>query len=320
MTSPADAAFGPLLIGTFLKILLFGVLIVQGYIYYATYKKDKLWMKVFVFILVLIDTVNVIFDMVYLYDCLITHFADPDYISRATWCESVLACISSSLICVDIQRSLLTTLYVVFATHPAIMAISTSAVQLFYAWRILVLTHNHWIVGFVVFSSIVGGLSGISVGVAVRFVPAYADFQKFEPAVIAWSCALILADVTIAVTLARWLTTQHKHKSRIPNTTQTVDRIIRLTIQTGLLQTALELLHLIFFVSDASGTHLIFNYILSKLYSNSLLSTLNSRSGWSFGESSDRKDTVPSTVVHVLLKHIHKQREILQQSDHATEE
>ncbi len=42
---------------------------------------------------------------------------DPDYISRATWCESVLACILSSLICVDVQCSILTTLYVVFATR-----------------------------------------------------------------------------------------------------------------------------------------------------------------------------------------------------------
>ncbi|CAA7266019.1 unnamed protein product [Cyclocybe aegerita] len=52
------------------------------------------------------------------------------------------------------------------------------------------------------------------------------------------------------------------------------------TIQTGLLTMIVASLDLLFFLIDPTGTHLLFNFSLSKLYSNSLMSSLNSRRGW----------------------------------------
>lgn len=71
------------------------------------------------------------------------------------------------------------------------------------------------------------------------------------------------------------------------------------TIQTGLLTTACTIGHLIVFVASVcslppflpnyshrprniqpSGLHLMFNLPLSKLYTNSVMSSLNSRRGW----------------------------------------
>ncbi len=163
--------------------------------------------------------------------------------------------------------------------HPfnsCIQAISTSAVQLFYAWRILVLTHNHWIVGFVVFSSIVGGRryfttvnslhpkhiihslrnicrSRCPICPCIRRFPKIRtrchcmelcfnscwcyhrrDIGTMAVSSLVYIHILQLTVATGSVYLASylvysssWSTTQHKHKSRIPNTTQTVDRIIR---------------------------------------------------------------------------------------------
>lgn len=44
-------------------------------------------------------------------------------------------------------------------------------------------------------------------------------------------------------------------------------------------------------VQSTPSSHLIFNFPLSKLYSNSLLSSLNSRAGWKYGNSGDDEES-----------------------------
>ncbi|KAF7419449.1 hypothetical protein PC9H_002039 [Pleurotus ostreatus] len=80
----------------------------------------------------------------------------------------------------------------------------------------------------------------------------------------------------------------------------------------GLLQTVLAIIDLIFFLVDPSGTHLIFNWILSKLYSNAILSSLNSRSGWKFGSSDDgqRSTVLPSRPGHPPVVQVFRQEEL----------
>ncbi|KAL0954237.1 hypothetical protein HGRIS_005365 [Hohenbuehelia grisea] len=72
-----------------------------------------------------------------------------------------------------------------------------------------------------------------------------------------------------------------KQKTGFTQTDHVIDRIIRFTVQTGVLQAICAILNLVLFVGIPNdGTHFIFNFILSKLFTNSLLSSLNSRASW----------------------------------------
>uniref|UniRef100_A0A0W0FAL0 DUF6534 domain-containing protein n=1 Tax=Moniliophthora roreri TaxID=221103 RepID=A0A0W0FAL0_MONRR len=57
------------------------------------------------------------------------------------------------------------------------------------------------------------------------------------------------------------------------------------TVQTSLVTVVWAMADLMAYLLDPTGTHLIFNCVLPKLYTNSLLSSLNSRGGWRFNDS-----------------------------------
>ncbi|KDQ23256.1 hypothetical protein PLEOSDRAFT_1108892 [Pleurotus ostreatus PC15] len=263
---PAEIAHGPIFIGFVIKTILYGLILLQAYLYYVTFKKDRLWLKLLIAFLVVADTVNIVFDVVYIYTALIIHFNDPAYLANANW---------------------------LFATDPAINGITTATVQLFFAWRVKVLTGNIWLVSLITITSISSGLCAIGAAAATEWVPQFVNFQKFEVVVIIWLAGSAVSDVVITAAMT-WYLVSISFRWRCSgaltagSTAPTQIRIwvIRpMTIQTGFLQAVFAIIDLIFFLVDPSGTHLIFNWILSKLYSNAILSSLNSRSGWKFGST-----------------------------------
>ncbi|KAF9524249.1 hypothetical protein CPB83DRAFT_861476 [Crepidotus variabilis] len=80
-----------------------------------------------------------------------------------------------------------------------------------------------------------------------------------------------------------------------------------------------------FYLSDPSGLHLMFNFPLCKLYSNSVMSSLNSRRGWKFGNSAGGESQgQAASGGNVTLKNRHmqittgKNNDILSGLDHQT--
>ncbi|THV03814.1 hypothetical protein K435DRAFT_851419 [Dendrothele bispora CBS 962.96] len=248
MKGPAEIAHGPMFIGFLFNVLLHGIMITQIYLYYGTFKNDNFWMKIFVGVLFFADSLNTIFDAIYLYDSLVKHFADIPYLGKATW---------------------------VFGTDPALTGIIAGMVQLFFAWRVKVLTNNHWIVAVIVSAALAGLLGGVITAFEVGLIPEFVNFQEFKWSVILWLVAECFGDLVITTVL-------RTHKTGFQASDELIDRIIRLTMQTGLLTALVAFLDLFFFLTDPTGTHLIFNFPLSKLYANSLMSSLNSRGGWNY--------------------------------------
>ncbi|TFY83870.1 hypothetical protein EWM64_g155 [Hericium alpestre] len=263
MTAPAfnfaKVAHGPIFIGTVINIILYGISIAQTYIYLTTYKKDRLWMKLVILTLFVADTLNSIFDIQYTYDSLVNHYNDPAAIQQANW---------------------------VFATDPAMTSIIGTIVQLFFAWRVKVLTHSNIAVGFIVVGAIISCLGGIATSIAIGIVPVWTEFQKFKAPVIVWLTVSAIVDSTITAILVWHLV------RRIYG--MLADKLIRLTVQTGLITSCWAIVDLAVYLGIATGTHLIFNFPLSKLYTNSLLSTLNSRSGWKYSDSEADEESVIS--------------------------
>ncbi|EIM85962.1 uncharacterized protein STEHIDRAFT_168988 [Stereum hirsutum FP-91666 SS1] len=254
-------AHGPIFIGTMINVVLWGISITQTYIYFSSFKKDPLWMKLVVVLITLADAMNSIFDMQYIYHSLVDHYNDPAAIQKANW---------------------------VFATDPAMTSIIGTITQLFFAWRVHVLTKNRIAVALLFVGSIISCLGGIATSIAIGIVPKWLEFQKFEIPVIVWLTVSALVDTTIAVILVWHL---RNNKRGFKKSDDLLDKLIRVTVQTGLITSVWAIIDLGVYLGIASGVHLIFNFPLSKLYSNSLLSSLNSRAGWKFAGADDEESS-----------------------------
>lgn len=70
---------GCMLIGVFMNVFLFGMSVVQGYIYFVSFKADKLFMKAFVAALLVADTLNCILDCGFIYQYTVSYFGNYEY-------------------------------------------------------------------------------------------------------------------------------------------------------------------------------------------------------------------------------------------------
>ncbi|EKM82037.1 hypothetical protein AGABI1DRAFT_105410 [Agaricus bisporus var. burnettii JB137-S8] len=214
MAGPAETAHGPMLIGTLLNVLLFGVMIAQVYIYYTSYRRDRLVLKLFVFTVFLADTVNSVLDIVYIYMCLIVHFGDTDYLKVTNW---------------------------QFSSAPVLTGIIALMVQLFFAWRIQLLTRNWFLVAVVSMLSLASAICATVITWFVTVVPQFDRFQEFQGVVIGWLSCAAAADILITTILVWHL---RMHKTGFKKSDIVVDRIIRMTVQTGLVTSVVAIVDL----------------------------------------------------------------------------
>lgn len=175
-------------------------------------------MRLFVAFLFLADTLNSVLDTVFLYKYLVTHFGDFTY-----------AEISNNE----------------FATDPLCVQIVGYATQLFFAWRIwkLVPGKFNWVPALIIcvlgFLSFLGAL-GTTIGVII--VRHYTQFQKFEVTVALWLSCTAAADIMVTISL---ITTLHRSRTGFTHTDDLLTKLIRATLQTGLLTTSFAVTDLI---------------------------------------------------------------------------
>ncbi|KAI0690452.1 hypothetical protein C8T65DRAFT_97724 [Cerioporus squamosus] len=256
MGTPAVDIYGPIFIGVVFNIALYGIMVTQTYMYFQGYKRDRTWMKLLVFLLFICDTVNCCFDIAFVYIPLVNNFGNNDAISRASW---------------------------VFATDPFMTAFIAALVQFFFAWRVKVLTSNIFAVCVICFCSFAQLCGGLGTSIAVGKIPEFVQFQKFQVIVIIWLAFSAVADTLITAALVWHL---RRNKTGMALTDSIINKIIRMTVQTGLITALCAIIDLVLFLVFPTGLHLIFNLPLSKLYTNSLMSSLNARTGWQYSESS----------------------------------
>ncbi|KAJ4465845.1 hypothetical protein C8R41DRAFT_906432 [Lentinula lateritia] len=77
-----DLTFGALLCGSFIVILLFGIFIVQVYLYYKGYPKDKLLLKILVAFVCICELAHTICVTSGVYIMLITFYGHPETLSK----------------------------------------------------------------------------------------------------------------------------------------------------------------------------------------------------------------------------------------------
>ncbi|KIJ56130.1 hypothetical protein M422DRAFT_239336 [Sphaerobolus stellatus SS14] len=230
--------FGPYLIGLALNWCLFGVLSNQLYLYYLSFPKDSKYLKILVYGLYMLEIAQT---------CILMNDAWKWFI--AGWGH------------VDRLQSF----YLEWFNVPILDGFISSVVQLFFAWRIWIISNTPVVAGLIMTLVFIQFSGAVATGIElkVRSIPA-GQVRHVSPAVSVWLSGTAAVDILIAVSMIYLLT---RHKACFSHTKVLVSRLCRLSIETGSVTATIA----------GINYHTTPAFVLAKLYSNTLMAVLNNR-------------------------------------------
>ncbi|KAH7906642.1 hypothetical protein BJ138DRAFT_1162188 [Hygrophoropsis aurantiaca] len=250
---------GPFVIGYTMCFGLMGVLAVQAFIYFNRFPNDRTWMKTLV-------------TVVFCLESLITIFAFHGFWTGVTKLGSDL----SGIVAAGVGGQSLSPdplwSYVAIAPLTGLVSFLTHG---FFCWRI-------WVVGQAIIVPVLVMMvslmqfSMVTYG-AIKYglVPDLNVDHPMPFYLPLWLCGSLLCDLTISVYMIKSLL---QGKYDFQATKSLSIKLIKLTIETGAVTTTAALVELILAVAyRVTMYHLALFFIISKLYANCLLATLNAR-------------------------------------------
>ncbi|TFK84685.1 hypothetical protein K466DRAFT_601803 [Polyporus arcularius HHB13444] len=240
---------GPQLMGFLLNWTLQGVLTIQCTFYHTWFPRDNLGLKCLVYGILIYEWVQT---------GLITAVAFDNFVYGY---GSITA---------------LTAFHNSWFSVTVMSAIASCVVQSFFAWRIYIIGRSKLLTAVIVTISFCQMAVGVAGGVMLNVVdPSASEASAVTPVIASWLAGAAAVDVVIAVSMTILLL---RAKSGLRKSNDLIDKLIRLGIETGTVTAAVAILDLIFFtVLSNTLLHECPALILPKLYSNSLLVSLNNR-------------------------------------------
>ncbi|KAH9929424.1 uncharacterized protein B0H18DRAFT_1117458 [Fomitopsis serialis] len=261
---PVDNLLGAAFIGIVLSTVLYGVSCLQTYLYYTHYSKgDSLRLKLFVSLVVALDTLHVALISTAYYHYTVTNFGDSSALKRVTWSLAV---------------------QITFGGLVGLL------VQLFFAKRIYVLGKRRLVI-----PGIIGLLGFVELGCSIAYtIAGYSDHYfsvsgKEGHADAYTSTALtanIVCDLLIAGCTVYYL---REGRTAFYRTNKAVTLLMTYALSTCILAMIFSLVCLITWVTmNQTLIYAVFYWILIRIYPCSFLSTLNSREASLSGQGSSR--------------------------------
>ncbi|KAF8514946.1 hypothetical protein BU17DRAFT_94035 [Hysterangium stoloniferum] len=249
MPPPIVQLTGPLLLGHLFNWGLFGCLTVQSYIYYLAFPNDRTLPKVIVGWVVIIETLQTILSTRDAFRVFGTNWGNLENLNEIGW---------------------------LWFSTPVLGSIITSTAQLFFGWRIYILSQKIYIPAVTIVLSFVQCGAGLWGGIFAHQLGLFSEVQiHASPITSAWLGGAALCDVIIAISMIYYLL---KSRTGFHKTDMLLTRLVRVTVETGLICATFAILDLVLFLSfENNNYHLAPSIALSKLYTNSLLVALNAR-------------------------------------------
>ncbi|KZP05910.1 hypothetical protein FIBSPDRAFT_940265 [Athelia psychrophila] len=247
-----DNTMGATLIGVLVGSALWGVSAMQVWYYYATYKEDVWYYKWLVAAVFTSDTIHQILISHSIYTYLITQFGNYVYLGEIVW--SIL-------------------LEVLFNGFTALL------VQGFMTVRVFKLTPQKWrwpAAGLIV--ALVTGefVSVVAYYAQGRYIKTFAGLVKLKTNSEAINGFGAAADVLIAAVMCVVL---QRSRTGFKNSDTMINTLIMFTMNTGLLTSLCAVASLVSIVAAPNTfIYIAFFFNIGRLYSNSMLATLNARS------------------------------------------
>ncbi|KAG7090014.1 hypothetical protein E1B28_011635 [Marasmius oreades] len=238
--------------------MLFAVLTIQIYSYMVKFPRDRLALKIFVWVVYILDFAQIILLHMFCWDVWVTGLG--------------------------IQGGVPTPQPATGA-HTMMTAIISAMVQGFFAWRVYVLKRDSLVVKItavvivlLAFAQCISCICGVtSYLVAGRKASSVALEVELFIFTQIWMIGAVVCDLIIAVAMT-WILIIYSRASRIKRTRTIVKSLILRSVETGTVTFAFTMVNLIlFWIMPHNYIYMVFDRTLSKLYSNALFLSLNAR-------------------------------------------
>ncbi|KAK0236470.1 hypothetical protein EDD85DRAFT_954338 [Armillaria nabsnona] len=247
---PIEQLTGPFIVGCLLNWGLFGTLSVQLYLYYLAFPNDRRLLKYLVYGIYVIESVQTILVAHDMFATFGYGFGDIDALTRMNF---------------------------LWLTVPIMSAVAAGVGQVFYAYRIFVLSKSRITPIFIICVSLTSSVSAMIIGIYAFQAGDLTKMNNRKMQITAgiWCGAAALCDILIAICMTYYLM---RSTSNFRRTRLLITRIIRLTIETGSVTAVVALLSFILFIVFPHQTFYITpGILLPKLYANTVYMVLNSR-------------------------------------------
>ncbi|KAF4605793.1 hypothetical protein EYR40_004583 [Pleurotus pulmonarius] len=107
---------------------------------------------------------------------------------------------------------------------PVVMALISTPIQLFFAWRISIITKSKLIVASILFFAFCSLTGGIAATIATAVIHEFARLQELKGAIITWLFSSAIADIIITSSL---LVNLYRKKTGTKATNDVVNKIMR---------------------------------------------------------------------------------------------
>ncbi|KAH9077842.1 hypothetical protein EDB83DRAFT_1523341 [Lactarius deliciosus] len=234
----------PLLFGPVFNWALYGVLCVQIYVYSYNFPRDRRPLKSLVYFVFLLDTIQTALTGADIYYWFVAGFGNVERLWNPHFTP---------------------------VNVPIIGAVISFIVQAYFCYRIWVLNkRSSWICWIIAVAAVTQSAGGIWASIKPLTVAKYAAPKA---AVYLWAISSALADILIAIAMTLLLRRASGNFSNF-----VLIRVVRLTIETNALTAALVIATLVLYVTFPNRLYYIYPVeLLGKVYSNTLLVSLNNR-------------------------------------------
>ncbi|KAF9468552.1 hypothetical protein BDZ94DRAFT_673958 [Collybia nuda] len=243
-----DATYGSAFIGLVAGAILYGVTLLQTFLYYRRYPRDSIFIKLLVFLLWVLDTTHLALCTVAIYWYLVTNYSNPEALNKTTWS-------------IDLQTDC--------------NGLIGLIVECFFARRVWIMSSNKLLTGVIVV------LACIHFGLGIVFTIEgflLIDTRKFGQLIWVTSAGLgsaAAADIIIACSLCYYFM---KNRTGFSRTDSLITTLIIYSLTTGLITSVIASIAVVTFaIMPTNFVWLAFFWVLGKCYVNSLLAALNSR-------------------------------------------
>jgi len=249
MTSTALVnTFGASFVGLVVSAVLYGVSLLQTYIYFNRFPRDSWRLKLLVVAVWFLDTLHLFLCATEIYWYLVLNFFNPPALGTTHWS-------------LDLQGDC--------------EGFIGLAVQMFFAQRVWKVSKNWYLTGFIVVLGLLHFALGIFFSVEAFLLKDFSKFPQLTWATITGLGGAAVADLAIAGTLVYYL---NKSRTGFKRTDSIINTLMIYSINTGLVTSICALLNVIFaIITPTEQIYTAFFWCLAKLYVNSFLATLNSR-------------------------------------------
>jgi len=262
---------GPLLVGYILDWGLFGVLSMQVYVYYLALQIDRAGYKALVYGSYLLEATQTFL------------FTNSAFRTFATGFGNL---------------AVLDQVDILWFSIPIMSGMVAFVAQSFYAYRITVLSKSKYFAAVIMLLSFIQLGGAIAIGIETKKSVLFSRFVKTKtfPIAAIWEGGSALCNVVIAACMSYYL---RRQDPGLKQTSVSLTRIIRLTIETGTLTAAIAILTIILtFLPGRPSYYQASVSVLGKAYLNSMMVAFNSRMKIGSTSSSNTAHHVSIPMTH----------------------